>query len=54
MFKIKFHIVFSERIDSGSGRVVFLFPNCSTDRVHHSEIFFVYRIIFQNVNGFIF
>ena len=52
MFKIKFHIVFSERIDSGNARVVFLFPNCSKDMVHHTKIFFVCRIIFRNINGF--
>ena len=35
MFKIKFRIVFSEIIDSGNARVVFIFPNYSKDRVRY-------------------
>ena len=51
VFKIKFRIVFSERIDSGNARVVFIFPNCSKDRVRYTKIFFVYGIVFRNING---
>ena len=36
MFKIKFRIVFSERIDSGNARVVLIFPNCSKDWVRYT------------------
>ena len=52
MLKIKFRIVFSERIDSGNARVVFIFPNCSKDRVRYTKIFFVCRIVFRNISGF--
>ena len=45
MFKVKFHIVFSERIDFGNARMVFIFPNCSSDRVRYAQIFLVYRIV---------
>ena len=36
MLKIKFRIVFSKIIDCGNARVVFIFLNCSKDRVHYT------------------